>query len=182
MGAQTIAAVLTLSGAATLAVCVMLVLRRKRRKHRDKSFPRRWSYTSVGLVRGAFPSFVDFPEFVIHTALFFEVCPTKEDILTDVIPKIIQYERFAHVPDWKAESCKPLENLDVSRLVRTVTIDCDQSGVLTALEDLVRQPLTLEGRDDLPWWEFVILDVSGCARAWNQGSHHCCSLSEQGHG
>ena len=144
-------------GAVSAVVFMGCLGRRKQEKQEDKQ-GRRWSYTSVGIARGTFPKFVEFPEPIIHGAIFFRDCPSKEEVVSDVVTKVVEYERFATVPDWKAETGKHIDHLDVSRLVRHVTIDCDQRGVFGVLEQLLHEPL-VDGRVDLPWWEFVIYEV-----------------------
>ena len=49
-------------GAVSGVVFMGCLGRRKREKQEEDKQGRRWSYTSVGIARGTFPKFVEFPE------------------------------------------------------------------------------------------------------------------------
>ena len=144
-------------GAATAVVVGLSQL--GKRKKKKKSLQRQWSFTSMSMVHGAFPKHVNYPEPIINAVLYFQDCPNKDEIVSKLVTKITAYERFASVPDADAGFGRLVEDLDVSRLVRHVPIDCDQEGVHEVLQELLHYPGLENDRDGLPWWELVVLDV-----------------------
>ena len=129
--------------------------------------PRRWSFSSSGIARGALPEKVDVPDDTIHAAIFFpEGCPDPADVAESIVPKLLAYERMASVPDPASQSCRMLPTIDPTRLVRHMVVHYDERQELydNELRELFEIPVTT-GRDGLPWWEFVILENNGKAES-----------------
>lgn len=141
------------------------------------SHRRRWSLTSTTMGLGGFPAETNYPDPVIHACLILPKCPTIHDVLTHVVPQILEYRRMATIPFPRSRSDRPCGNLDPSKLVRRHEFHQDDHQNDTLLYDIVKdhlhQPLST-GREDLPWWEIVILDNTGTGNScvlWRV--HHC---------
>ena len=157
---------------ATIAGTVFL-LRKKRRKVELRRL-RSWSFTSTGMALGSFPHHVDCPEHVISASIMFQDCPNPDDVVKHVIPKMLKYERLATIPEPENGSSRhPVSALDPSRLVRHVVVNGDKQCTLDAIRDHLFDSV-VEGREDLPWWELLIIEnagpgVSACVLRF----HHC---------
>lgn len=160
---------------ATLAMIAgtVFLLRTKRRKVELRR-PRSWSFTSIGMALGSFPPSVDCPEHVISASIMFQDCPKPDDVVKHVIPKMLQYERLATIPEPENGSSRhPVSELDPSRLVRHVVVNGDRECTLDAIRDHLFDSVVV-GREDLPWWELLIIEntgpgVSACVLRL----HHC---------
>ena len=129
-----------------------------------RSHPRRWSMTSTTMGLGGFPPETKYPDPVIHACLILPQCPTIHDVLTQVVPHILEYRRMATIPLPHSRSDRPCVDLDRSKLVRHDEFQEDDQQNDICLYDKVKeylhQPLST-GRGDLPWWEIVILENTG---------------------
>lgn len=128
---------------------------------------RRLSFTSVGLGLGSFPPVTNVKEPIINTAVYFESaaeCPSAGDVAEMIVKPLLKYERLSSVPDLKDRICRPSSHggedsngeVDPSALVRELTIDGDEQLLNKTIVEHCQDALG-EGRDDLPWWEILIL-------------------------
>ena len=168
------APVAAVAGAALATIAGTMFLFYKKRRKSELRRPRSWSFTSTGMALGSFPPHVDCPEHVINASIMFQECPKPDDVVKHIIPKMLQYERLATIPEPENGSSRhPVSELDPSRLVRHVVVSGDKQCTLDAIRDHLFDSI-MEGREDLPWWEILIIEntgpgVSACVLRF----HHC---------
>jgi len=109
---------------------------------------------------GSFPARVQSPEHVINAALMFNDCPSPQDVVDQIVKRFLEYERFNVIPEpEKGTSRHCAKDLDPSRLVRHVVIKGDKQLTWDTLRAHLLDPVT--EKEDLPWWEVLIVEVSG---------------------
>lgn len=122
-----------------------------------------WSFTSQNLAQGSFPTNVQFKEPIINSVLIFQNgksnCPSKADIVDQVVKILLEYERFNSVFDPVSGGASPCDDLDADDLVREMEFSgSSEADIMKVMEEEAMQPLSegLRGAV-LPWWEFLIL-------------------------
>jgi len=136
-------------------------IHRRQRKGRHK--PRTASFTSVGMALGSFPLDSNIPAATINAACYFGAnqCPSVGDIATGVVEPLLKYERFAQVLDKETHCFRPSINAyKASDLVRELVVEGDEQStnrtIFAHLQDVLDQ-----GRNDLPWWEILLIKNTG---------------------
>lgn len=142
-------------------------IKKKRKKDDSKQLKRNISFTSAAMAMGSWPEEKNVCDPIINIALVFpsiKECPTEESLVSDVIPVMLQYERCAGVPRGTAGknnwSFHPSDIIDAKKLVRTIEIEGDDSLLYKVSSDHMNDDLR-NGRDDLPWWEYLIIKNKG---------------------
>lgn len=134
---------------------------------------RRLSFTSVGLGLGSFPPEANVKEPIINTAIYFDNnnCPLTKDVAQMIIkPLLLGYERLSHIPDLDNHTYRPTTRptgeedstniIDPTDLVRILAIKGDETLTNDTILDHCQDCLG-EGRNNLPWWEILIIRNSG---------------------
>ncbi|KAL7540093.1 hypothetical protein ACHAWF_006590 [Thalassiosira exigua] len=127
---------------------------------------RRMSFTSVGLGIGSFPPDANVKEPIINAAIYFdkeEGCPSKEDVARMIAKPLLEgYERMSTIPDLTNRVCRPSAHgtVEPSDLVRELRVDGDEEELNKIIVEHCQDALG-EGRDDLPWWELLMLRNAG---------------------
>lgn len=161
---------------AVLATTVVVAcLFAKTQKQRNDDGTKRWSYTSTGMAIGAFPAKANTPDPIINAVMFFRECPRTQEIVDQVVTKMLQYERLNSVYDANTGKSRPCENLDPQDLVRVIKVQgSDQDALMKIVDQQMHHPLSEGARGELlPWWEFLVLQNTGrgpSAVLWR--SHH----------
>ena len=144
---------------------VYLLISRSRGRARSKP-ERRLSFTSVGLGIGTFPPAANVKEPIINAAVYFDDCPSAEDVAEMVIKPLLAYERLSHVPDLDNHTCRPSTHGDGEGgvqpmdLIRELSIKGDDNLTHKTIVEHLQDVLGAD-RADLPWWEVLILRNSG---------------------
>lgn len=141
------------------AVVVQQQHRRTKKEHGKKPFLKRTvSQTSLGLAMGPFPKRCNVPSAIINTACYFLNCPTINDVAQEIVQPLLQYERFSHIMDLKKKTFRPSQhpNYTAQDLVRELSINGDENLTNATIFAHLHDTL-IEGRNDLPWWEILIL-------------------------
>ncbi|KAL3768781.1 hypothetical protein ACHAWU_006882 [Discostella pseudostelligera] len=173
---QTLKLVGTLASVAVFSAVPLFFLALRNSAKRT-SRRRRLSFTSVGLGIGTFPPETNAKEPIINAALYFSHdnggCPSTQDVAQYIIKPLLEYERFSHVPDLHNHICRPsnhgngnnnsknngeIQPLD---LIREFTICSDDDLLLNQTIVSHLQDTLGAGRQDLPWWEILIIRNSG---------------------
>ena len=104
----------------------------------------------MGLGRGSFPPEKDVKEPIINAAVYFDVCPSRSDVETQIVEPLLAYERMSHVPDLDRRICRRSSHGDVGadQLVREVQIRGDEALLNQTIVEHSSDPLSC-GRDDL---------------------------------
>lgn len=151
---------------AFLAISSIFFAARKKKQTTTKQ-RRRLSFTSVGLGLGSFPPKSNVKEPIINAALYFDNnnCPSSEDVAQMIIkPLLLGYERLSHVPDLDNRICRPSSHGDGTvepmDLIRELTIQGDEKLTNETIVEHCQDCLGA-GRDDLPWWEILIINNNG---------------------
>ena len=148
---------------AFLIVNIIFFLLGKKKNDPSKPHRRRLSFTSVGLGRGSFPPKANVKEPIINTAIYFDDCPSSDDVAEMIIrPLLSGYERLSTVPDLdngiqRASSHGDVEAMD---LIRELNVECDEDELNRIIVEHCQDALGI-GRGDLPWWEILILRNKG---------------------
>jgi diacylglycerol O-acyltransferase / wax synthase len=147
----------------------------KKPKQRSDNVTRRWSYTSAGMAIGAFPAKANTPDPIINAVMFFQECPRTQEIVNQIVTKMLQYERLNSVYDTITGKSRLCENLDPQDLVRVIKVQgSDQDSLMAIVDQQMHYPLSEGSRGELlPWWEFLVLQNTGrgpSAVVWR--SHH----------
>jgi WS/DGAT C-terminal domain/Wax ester synthase-like Acyl-CoA acyltransferase domain len=123
---------------------------------------RQWSFTSVGMAIGVFPKPVQAPATIINAAIYFRNCPTVEEIAEMVVKPMLAFERLSSIPVPDSSSCRPPKKaFEPSDLVRKVVIqETEMQATNSAIFEHLQDSLTT-GRDELPWWEFLVIENKG---------------------
>jgi len=162
--------------AATLAASAFATLiwwQRSSSRRKFKKQKQRWSITSTVMGVGAFPPAINVPEPVINACILFQDCPSVQDIVQQVVPKMLEYKRMATIPMPHTSSDRSCVGLNPSDLVRRVEIDGDDDTMYETVTEYLHEPLS-SGRGHLPWWEILIIDNKGSGKScalWRV--HHC---------
>jgi hypothetical protein len=129
---------------------------------RPRRRERSWSFSSRAMIFGVFPSSVEYPDPIIHGTMFFTDCPSPQDIVSDVIPKLLLYDRLRTIPLARGNrnDSRKCVNLDPSKLVRHVVVKGTDQSTIDAIQSNLHKPLS-HGRGDLPWWEFLLVENQG---------------------
>jgi hypothetical protein len=114
----------------------------------------------LGMALGSFPPRADCPEHTINASIMLPDCPQPQDIVKHVIPKMLQYERLATVPDPDNGRSRRPVSLDPSKLVRHIVVNGDKQCTLDAIQEHFFDS-GIEDREDLPRWEIIIIDNEG---------------------
>jgi hypothetical protein len=173
MGSLRDAPAAALVGATLATIAGTLFVYRKKKRQEELRRPRSWSFTSTGMALGSFPPRVDCPEHTINASIMFQDCPQPQDIVKHIIPKMLQYERLATVPEPEDGTSRHPVSVDPSKLVRHIVVNGDKQCTLDAIQDHLFDSL-VDDREDLPWWEILVIDnqgpgVSACVLRF----HHC---------
>jgi hypothetical protein len=133
----------------------------RRKKRRTGGIRRNMSFTSAYMAIGTYPEKAKYSEPIINAAMYFEELPTEEEIVEQAIKPMLAYDRLARIPNRdKAGTLRlPSPPLDPRKMVRKM--------VVSSLEELYRKIQDIfnemlgdnPARGDLPWWEFLILEV-----------------------
>jgi hypothetical protein len=153
----------------------------KRSKHR-----RRWSFSSLGMARGAFPAQAAVPEPIINVAVYYENqnCPSIENVVEHLIQPMLEYERLSTIPDPKNGSSRlPTKVIDPTDLVRLLVVSGDNNealndAIMSHLHDSFSTVERAQSDKDLPWWEILIFENQGHQQQGGQSAvllrmHHC---------
>jgi diacylglycerol O-acyltransferase len=145
------------------------------KKDRNDDASRRWSYTSHGMAVGAFPLKVNLPDPIINAVMLFKECPRSQEIVDQIVCKMLRYQRLNTVYNPDTGRGHPCENLDPHDLVRVIKVEAsNQVALMKFVDQHMHHPLSEGSRGELlPWWEFLILQNIGrgpSAVVWR--SHH----------
>jgi diacylglycerol O-acyltransferase len=160
------------AGVATTAVAFWLYTKKRRTEEATK----RWSYTSQGIAMGSFPAAANHPEPIINAVMLFKECPQVDDLVNQVVSKMLQYDRLNTVYDNATGQGRHCENLDPQELVRVIKVNAaaDHDDLMAMVDQHMNHPLSEGVRGQLlPWWEFLVLQNKGegpSAVVWR--SHH----------
>ena len=143
-----------LLGSGIVAGVTAYLFSRKDKRQRK----RRLSFTSAGLGIGSFPPEANVREPIINVAVYFDELPSRTNVETRIVDPLLAYERMSHVPDLVRRVCRRSSHGDVSagQLVREVEISGDEALLNQTIVEHCPDPLSC-GRDDLPWWEILII-------------------------
>lgn len=126
---------------------------------------RRMSFTSQSMVMGIFPKKIQYPDCIIHGSIFFHDCPSKEAIAEFMVKPMLQYKRLSSIPDLHSSTmtrpCPPFAPMD---LIRKITISGSDEATYEAIFQRLHDPLR-EGRNDLPWWEILLIENDGAGQS-----------------
>ena len=127
---------------------------------------RRLSFTSVNIMTGCMPEYVNLGDPTITVIMTFKNNPPSMNNVSAVASSFLQYHRLHSVPKqktkknlkhWIYERVEP--NIDPKKMIRVVDICCDTKEEWA---DIVQgQRAVSLRRQDLPWWELVIMKNKG---------------------
>ncbi|KAL3780270.1 hypothetical protein ACHAW5_001530 [Stephanodiscus triporus] len=148
---------------AFLAAATFLAFRK--RGNGAKETKRRLSFTSVGLGLGSFPPKANVKEPIINVAVYFAKatdCPSSLDVAQLIIKPWLEYERLSQVPDFDRRIFRPSTLVEIKPvdLIREFHISGDEEFLNQTIVDHLQDTLGA-GRDDLPWWEILIIRNAG---------------------
>lgn len=130
------------------------------RNKEPKKKERRLSFTSVGLGLGSFPPAANVKEPIINASIYFDDCPSSEDVAESIVRPLLNYERLSHVPDLGNRLCRPSSrnngSIEPIDMVRELSINGDELLLNRTIMEHCQDALGA-GRDDLPWWEILII-------------------------
>ena len=120
------------------------------------------SFTSSGLALGSFPEKSKVPAPTINAYCIFRkgTCPTASQVAEQVVQPLLEYERMSQVFDETTCTFRPSQQeytaLDLVREVEVV----NETTCPRALEETIFTHINdelKEGRNDLPWWEMLLV-------------------------
>ena len=127
---------------------------------------RRLSFTSVNMMAGCMPEYVNLGDPTITVIMTFKNNPPTMNNVSDAATSFLQYQRLNSVPrqktkknfkSWSYERVDP--NIDPKKMIRVVDICCDTKEEWA---DIVQdQRVVSLRRQNFPWWEFVIMKNEG---------------------
>jgi hypothetical protein len=157
-----------IASALSVAVVLPIAFQKKKRPPLTRSF----SFTSEGMRLGCFPPSVQAPDTIINAAFYFDKPPTVENLAKLVIQPLLEYERFSKIPE-ASTLRKSTNEYQPADLVRTLTV----SGNEDLLNETIYKELAAkldQNRNDLPWWEIILLENNGDGpSACVLRVHHC---------
>ncbi len=111
------------------------------------------------------PEYVNLDNPTITVVMTFKKNPPNINKLTDTVQNILLYKRLSSVPtqasenvkEWKFESVD--KKIDPRKMLRILDINCDTTAEWAKIAEEQRQ-VSLR-RNNLPWWEFVLMNNSG---------------------
>lgn len=145
------------------------------RKKEPKKKERRLSFTSVGLGLGSFPPKSNVKEPIINASIYFDTCPSSQDVAEVIVRPLLDYERMSHVPDLDNRICRPSghgDDIKPMNMIRELSINGDEALLNRTIVEHCQDALG-SGRGDLPWWEILIIrNESGGPSACVIRVHH----------
>lgn len=163
---------LVITGYVAAALLAMLAVKgfREKRAEEKEARRRRLSFTSVGLGVGSFPPRANVKEPIINAVVYFDdgECPPSKDVAEMIVKPLLDgYERMSAVPDLDERTCRPSISchgddvvVEPSDLVRELKFEGDEDALNGTIVDHCQDALG-EGRDDLPWWEVLVIRNAG---------------------
>ena len=131
-------------------------------KRQDKKKLRRnLSFTSAYLAMGTYPEKAKYTEPIINATMYFDQLPSTEDIVEQAVQPFLAYDRLSMIPakDKAGTMRPPSPPLDPRKLVRTIVVS-KQEEIYDKIEEIFNDMLgDNPQRDDLPWWEFLRIEV-----------------------
>ncbi len=131
----------------------------------DKKHPsiaRKLSFTTTGMMAGVMPEKVKLEYASVNLVVTFDEAPKIENV-AEVVKSLFYYHRLSNVPtgqertrNWRYQSNGVIEP---RKMIRQLDIHCDSKEEWA--EILQEQSHISLRREDLPWWEFVILNNRG---------------------
>jgi diacylglycerol O-acyltransferase len=147
----------------------------KERKHR-----RTWSFSSSGMLRGAFPEQATVPEAIMNVAVYYDRhnCPNKENVVEHLVKPMLEYERLSTIPDPVSASSRPparaINPTDLIRLLVVSEDDDNNQALNNAIMNHLHDSFMDRQDSDLPWWEILIIENKGKGQsAIVLRMHHC---------
>lgn len=154
----------------TLLIVLMTIFMTWRRntsllKNTRPALKRNVSFTSSILAAKVIPENANLPDAVINAVILFEKrsCPTDEDVLEQVVKKMLKYERLSAIPVLGKDERLSFEpgSYDPKDLIRRLQVDDNDDSSLYAtirkhIHDALNDP---KQRGYLPWWEIMIIEV-----------------------
>jgi hypothetical protein len=141
---------------------------------------RRWSFSSLGMARGAFPAQAAVPEPIMNVAVYYDTnnCPSVKDVVEHLIQPMLEYERLSTIPDPVAASSRPsVRAIDPTDLVRVLVVSGRDNQVVNDVimnhlhDSFVERSVADK---DLPWWEILVIENQGQGpSAVVLRMHHC---------
>lgn len=123
---------------------------------------RRVSFTSANIIAGCMPEQVGLDNPTINIIFTFDDVPKLDDVVA-AVKTLFKYHRLASVPKFDSANgnweFKSVGEIDPSRMVRELNITCDTSEEWT--DTVQQQKHESLRREDLPWWEFVLMTNEG---------------------
>ena len=114
------------------------------------------------MLAGAMPENVGLDDTTVTVIITFDNPPTLDGVISVVKP-LLQNHRLSTVPKGEHRSTKwKFENVgenDPKRMVRVVDISCDTKEEWAEIVEQQRHKSLR--KEDLPWWEFVLMKNSG---------------------
>jgi hypothetical protein len=133
----------------------LLWLRQSKKNQPKRTF----SFTSLAMAIGSFPPRAKAPDAVINATILFQDCPTREDVVEMIIPRMLRYKRMATIPVALEGTSRPCKGgIDPWKLVRRIEIEGDDQELFAAVRHHMHDSLSRSDRE-LPWWEILIIDV-----------------------
>ena len=124
--------------------------------------PRRTSFSSSFIMDGCMPDYVGLDNPTINIIFTFDSAPDVKELVSSV-QTFFQYRRLSTVPNGNKSRKKwTFENvgdIDPRKMVRVINISCDTKEEWTKIVQQQRD-INLR-RNDLPWWEFVLMINEG---------------------
>jgi hypothetical protein len=121
------------------------------------------SFSSRNMMSGAMPANVKFVNGTISAFLTFDSPPELDDLVS-VVKSLFRYPKLSSVPkgtrrstNWNFES---VGDIDPKRMIRVLNISCDTKEEQW-VEIMQQQKGISVRKEDLPWWEFVLMKNSG---------------------
>ncbi len=126
------------------------------------SIKRAPSFTTSGLLGGPMLDKAKLDYATVNLIATFDKAP-EVDSVAQVVQSLFYYQRMSTVPKGKERSVKwkfeSVGVIDPKRMIREVDISCDTREEWA---DIVQQQTKISLRkDDLPWWEFVLMNNRG---------------------
>jgi hypothetical protein len=149
---------LGLSATVAVAIAIKMSSNQKSRSPLHRKF----SFTSVGMAIGIFPESVKAPTTIINAAIYFSTCPAEKDLIELAVKPMLAFTRLSTIPVPETADCRPsTRSFAPSELIRKVEISgkCIKSTNDVIFKHLQESLST--GRDDLPWWEFLVVENVG---------------------
>lgn len=158
---------LLVASAAVALVAVPLLLRSKKKKR--PPLARSWSYTSEGMRVGVFPPPCKAPATIINAALYFDTCPSVEELAAQVITPLLKHDRFSLVPSDEGlrEAKTPYQASD---LVRTIEMEGDEDALHATIYEHLPDPLD---QSEKPFWELLRIVNKKGGSVVVLRVHHC---------